>query len=166
MVVLMLIWAWVAPYSFLRFVESIKHKIRLSTLGEHSNDVAAYLRFLQNNLRIITSTGDADTAHNDLLPHIFMKLQNTTIPLFQQKILTWQCNYMENKLKVSPMQLISMADEECQVLKNSNQWVRTIDLSIVAMKALVQGNVHNANNLIRQLHAQFSSIVWPPNQTG
>jgi hypothetical protein len=33
----------------LTFVESIKNKLHLSTLAEHSNDVSNYLNFLQNN---------------------------------------------------------------------------------------------------------------------
>jgi hypothetical protein len=67
----------------LAFVESTKNKIRLSSLAEHKNDVPGYLHFLQKNLRVITSTGDADTLHNDLLPHIFMQLRLATIPVFQ-----------------------------------------------------------------------------------
>jgi hypothetical protein len=69
------------------------------------------------------STGDADTVHSDLIPHIFMQLQNAIIPLFQQKILMWQRNYMESSQKISPMKLVSMADEECQKLKHSSQLV-------------------------------------------
>jgi len=61
----------------LAFVESVKHKIHVSTLNEHKNDVAAYLQFLQDNLHIMTSTGDEDSLHNDLIPHIFMQLCKT-----------------------------------------------------------------------------------------
>lgn len=146
-------------WNHLAFVESVKHKIRLSTIQEHKNDMQKYLRFLQDNLCIITSTGDADTTHHDLLPHIFTQLRNTTIPLFQQHLLTWQRKYMENTFKVSPLQLVSMADEECQILKHSNQWVETIDPSIVAMKALFQGNMIGANTLIEQLTAHLSTIT-------
>jgi hypothetical protein len=120
-------------------IMSIKHKIHLSTLGLITRMMSVYLRFLQDNLSIITSTGDADNIHNDLLPHIFMQLQLTTIPLFQQRVLTWQPKYMENSLQLLAMTLITMADEECQILKHSNQWVETIDPTIVAMKALLQG---------------------------
>jgi hypothetical protein len=74
----------------LAFVESIKNRIWLATLSDHKNDVAGYLHFLHNNLRIITSTGSDAKAHNDLLPHIFMQLRFTTIPIFQQKVLEWQ----------------------------------------------------------------------------
>jgi hypothetical protein len=150
----------------LAFIESIKHKIHLSTLQDHGNDMPKYLRFLQDNLRIITSTGEADTSHNNLIPHIFMQLWNTTIPLFQQCILTWQRKYMENSLNVSPMKLVSMADEECQILKHFNQWVETIDLSIVAMKALVQGNMNGAHSLLEQLSAHLSSLTKDDKPTG
>jgi hypothetical protein len=93
------------------FVESIKNRIRLSTLAEHKNDVQAYLRFLLKNLRVINSTGDEESAHNDLLPHIFMQLRSTTIPTFQQKVLKWQRSYMENTLHTSPSKLVRLADE-------------------------------------------------------
>jgi hypothetical protein len=140
----------------LAFIESIKHKIRLSTLNEHKNDVPAYLRFLQDNLCIISSTGGANMVHSDLIPHIFMQLRNTTIPLFQQKILMWQQNYMESSLKVSPMKLVSLANEECQILKHSNQWVETIDPKIVVMKGLVQENVQAATAFLEQLSAHLT----------
>jgi hypothetical protein len=52
-----------------------------------------------------------------------------------------------------------MLDEECQILRHSNQWVETIDPSIVAMKALVQGNIHGAHALLEQLSAHLSSIA-------
>jgi len=143
----------------LAFVESIKNKIRLRILSEHNNDVASYLRFPQDNLRIITSTGDAPTTHNDLLPHIFMQLRNTTIPLFQQKVLQWQRSYMENTLIISPTSLITMADEESQILRHSNQWVETIDPSVVAMKALFQGNLTGTQTLFQQIQANLAKIA-------
>jgi hypothetical protein len=46
----------------LAFVESIKNKIRMATLGEFKNNVQEFHRFLQDNLRLITSTGDDTTA--------------------------------------------------------------------------------------------------------
>jgi hypothetical protein len=72
---------------------------------------------------------------------------------------------MENSLKVSPMKLVSMADEECQILKHSNQWVETIDPSIVAMNALVQGNMNGAHSLLEQLSAHLSSLTKDYNPT-
>jgi hypothetical protein len=143
----------------LAFVKSIKHKICISTLNGHKNDVPAYLRFLQDNLCIIMSTGDTDIMHNDLIPHIFMQLRLTTIPLFQQRVLTWQRKYMENTLSLSPMTLITMADEECQILRHSNQWVETIDPSIVAMKAALQGSVADTKALYEHLTAHLTKLV-------
>jgi len=125
--------------NYLAFVESIKHKIHISTLTEYKNDVPTNLQFLQDNIRIITSTGDADTVHSDLLPHMVMQLCNTTIPLFQQKVLTWQRQYMENTLQLLLMKFITIANEDCQILKHSNQWVETIDPLVMAMQVMVQG---------------------------
>jgi hypothetical protein len=56
------------------FVESIKNNICLTTLQEHKDNVSLFLRSIQDNLRLISSTGDEDSSHNDLLPHIFLQL--------------------------------------------------------------------------------------------
>jgi len=66
----------------LAFVESVKTKIQSSTLQQHNNDVPVYLRFLNDNIKLIASTGANDTTHNDLIPHILNQLRSTTIPLF------------------------------------------------------------------------------------
>jgi hypothetical protein len=110
----------------LAFVESIKTKIRLASLPEFMDDIEAYLRFLQDNLRLITSTGAADSDHDDLVPHILLQLRSTKIPIFQHTILKRHRQYRENKLNLTPSTLVTMADEESQVLKHSHQWVETI----------------------------------------
>jgi len=71
----------------LAFVESIKTKIRASGLTEFNNDIPKYLRFLNSNLKLISSTGPNEKEHNDLIPHILNQLRGTTIPVFQQSIL-------------------------------------------------------------------------------
>jgi len=134
----------------LAFVELVKTKIRMSSLAEFKNDVPAYLRFLNNNLRVITSTGDAEDAHNDLIPHLFLQLRHTTIPMFQQAVLRWQRKYMENSLKLNPITLVTLADEECQVLKHSSQWVETIDPSVTAMQALFQTTTQGTTKIFEQ----------------
>jgi hypothetical protein len=74
------------------------------------------------------------TIHTDLVPHILIQLRTTTIPVFQQLVLTRQREYMENKLKFNPSSLATLADQECQVLKHANQWLEMIDLSVAAMQ--------------------------------
>jgi hypothetical protein len=143
----------------LAFVESIKNKIRLATLGEFKNNVQEFLRFLQDNLRLITSTGEDTTAHTDLVPHILLQLRTTTIPVFQQSVLTWQREYMENKLKLSPSSLVTLADQECQVLKHANQWVETIDPSVAAMQALLQTNKEGSAQIFKRLAANFTELA-------
>jgi len=105
----------------LAFVESIKTKIRSSTLLEHNNDIPKYLHFLSTNLKLISSTGADDNAHNDLIPHLLQQLCTTTIPLFQQTVLTWQRNYFESTLPLTPQELVSKADQECQILTHAGQ---------------------------------------------
>jgi hypothetical protein len=99
---------------------------------------------------VITSTGDAEDAHNDLIPHIFLQLRHTTIPMFQQAVLRWQRKYMENSLKLNPSTLVTLADEECQVLKHSSQWVETIDPSVTAMQALFQTTTQGTTKIFEQ----------------
>lgn len=71
----------------LAFIESIKNKIRLTTLAEYENDVPKFFRFLHDNLKLISSTGTSADAHNDLLPHLLLQLRSTNIPMFQQAVL-------------------------------------------------------------------------------
>lgn len=64
---------------------------------------------------------------------------------------------MENKLSLTPSQLVTMADEESQILCQSNQWVETIDPSIFAMQALLQGTNTANTQLLKTLTVHFSS---------
>jgi hypothetical protein len=138
------------------FVESIKNKIRISTLQEFQNDVAAYLRLLKSNLKLISSTGDNDDEHNDLLPHLLLQLRGTTIPLFQQAVLKWQRDFFESTLKLTPQQLVTKADQEQQILLHAGQWVETIDPSVSAMRASLQATKQQSGDLLQALFANFS----------
>ena len=137
------------------FVESIKNTIRLTTLHEHKDDVSLFLRSIQDNLRLISSTGDEDSSHNDLLPHIFLQLRATKIPIFQQEVLRWHRQYMEGKMKTTPLKLVQMADEECQILRHSHQWVETIDPSVTALQASLEDRSKQSQNILRQLTAHL-----------
>jgi len=136
----------------LAFVESIKTKIRESTLVEFNNDVPKYLRFLTSNIKLITATGAEDADHNDLIPHLLQQLCSTNIP-FQQTILQWQREYFENKLKLTPPLLLTKADQECQILMHTGQWVETIDPTITAMKATLQATNEKSGELLK--------LLWP-----
>jgi hypothetical protein len=142
----------------LAFVESVKNKIRLSSLTEFKDDIETYLRFLQDNLCLITSTGTADTDHNDLIPHILLQLRTTKIPIFQHTVLKWHRQYSESKLKLAPSVLVTVADEECQVLKHANQWVETINPSVVAMKAMLQTHQSGAVDVFKTIAAHFTEM--------
>jgi hypothetical protein len=143
----------------LAFVESIKNKIRTSTLSSFKNDVQEFLRFLSDNLKLIVSTGVPDQHHNDLIPHIFQQLRATTIPVFQQSILQWERDYYNNNLSITATSLVRKADTECQVLKHTNQWVETIDPSITAMQAFLQSNKTNSAQVFQSIAANFSEIA-------
>jgi hypothetical protein len=143
----------------LAFVETIKNKIRLATLAEFKNDVQAYLHFLTDNLKLISSTEATDTEHKDLLLHLFLQLRTTTIPVFQQSVLKWQRDFLENTLSLTPSTLVSKADQECQMLTHTGQWVETIDPSVVAMQAMFHQSKAKTGDVFTNLAANFSQIT-------
>ena len=65
---------------------------------------------------------------------------------------------MESKLKLTPSVLVTMAEEECQVLKHANQWVETIDPSVVAMKAMLQTHQSGAVDVFKTIAAHFTEM--------
>ncbi len=144
----------------LAFVESIKTKIRSSTLLEHNNDVPKYLRFLSTNLKLISSTGADDNAHNDLVPHLLQQLRTTTIPLFQQTVLNWQRNYFESTLTFTPQELVGKADQECQILTHAGQWVETIDPSVSALQASIREDKTQSGELLQTLAANLTQVTY------
>jgi hypothetical protein len=111
---------------------------------------------LQNNLHLITSTEVAETAHNDLIPHILLQHRITTIPSFLKSVLKWQPNYMENELTITSSSLVNMADEECQVLMQSSQWVEIVDPSITTTQAMFQSSKEGSAKFFYTLAANFS----------
>jgi hypothetical protein len=80
------------------------------------------------------------------------------IPIFQQYILKRHREYMENKMQLTPTSLVTMADEESQVLKHSNQWVEMIDPSVLAMQAMVQMHHSGSADVFWTLAAHFSGM--------
>lgn len=69
---------------------------------------------------------------------------------------------MENSLKLSPTLLITMADNECQILKHSNQWVETIDPSVVAMQANLHNKKTDTTSLLETVVANLTKLTTPP----
>jgi hypothetical protein len=137
------------------FVESIKNKIRLTTIQEYKDDAPNFLRALQDDLGLISSMGNIDAENNDLIPHILLQLQCTKIPLFQQAILHWHRQYMEGKLQLTPLKLIQMADEESQILKHSQQWVEKIGPSITALQAQLEEKSQTSLDVIKHITAHL-----------
>jgi len=128
-------------------------------MADFNQDVSKYLRFLSDNLRLISSTGAEANAHNDLVPHILQQLRATTIPLFQQAILRWQRAYFESTLSLTPQSLVLKADQERQILIHAGQWVETIDPSITAMQASLQAAKLQSGELLQSLAANFSQLA-------
>ncbi len=51
-----------------------------------------------------------------------------------------------------------MANQECQVLKHANQWVETIDPSIVTMQALFQTSKEGSANFFKALALMLENL--------
>jgi hypothetical protein len=149
----------------LAFVESIKNKIWQASLQEYGNDVPKYLRFLTENLRLISSTGASEAAHNDLIPHLLLQLRGTSIPMFQQTILKWQREFFKGSLSLTPTKLISDADQECRILQHAGQWVETIDPSVMAMQAQLYSTKTKSGALFQSIAANLSSITHKQRET-
>jgi hypothetical protein len=63
---------------------------------------------------------------------------------------------MENTLTLTPSTLVSMANEEYQVLKHSSQWVETIAPLVAAMQAMIQSNKKESTKFFQTLAANFT----------
>ena len=65
---------------------------------------------------------------------------------------------MESSLKLTPIKLVSLANQECQVLKHSGQWVETINPSIVAMQAMLHSTTQGTAKVFKQLTVNLSKL--------
>jgi hypothetical protein len=97
--------------------------------------------------------------HNHLTFIKTIKNKNSTIPVFQQSVLKWQRDYLENQLPLTPSSLALKANQECQILTHAGQWVETIDPSIIAMLALLHHNKTKTGEIFQNLAANFSQIT-------
>jgi hypothetical protein len=141
----------------LAFLESLKTKVWSSTLAGFQYDVPKY-RFLGDNMKLISSTGGDDNAHNDLIPHMLLQLRTTNIPLFQQSALKWQRDYFEASLNLAAQALITKADQECQILQHAGQWIETIDPAVTALQATLQANAQKSGEILQTLVANLAKV--------
>jgi len=63
---------------------------------------------------------------------------------------------MESSLKLTTIKLVSLANQECQVLKHSGQWVSTP--SIVAMQAMLHSTTLGTAKVFEQLTVNLSKL--------
>jgi hypothetical protein len=68
------------------FIESIKRKIRESTLSQFNEDVPKYILHIKDNLRLITTSDNSLPNHTDLLIYLFAQLQLCKVPLFKEAV--------------------------------------------------------------------------------
>jgi hypothetical protein len=71
------------------FVESIKRRIRESTLSQLGTDAPKYIQHIKDNIHLITTSGDTTTSHTDLLVYLFAQLQLCKVPLFKEAVDSW-----------------------------------------------------------------------------
>jgi hypothetical protein len=67
---------------------------------------------------------------------------------------------------MSPSKLVRLADEECQILKHSLQWVETIDPSVLGLQALFQSTNQGNSSLFETLAANLSSLTKMQQHSG
>jgi hypothetical protein len=77
------------------FVETMKCKIRDSTLLQFCNDVSKYITHIKDNLCLITSSDNGTIEHIDLLTYLFQQLKLCNITLFKEAIDAWHIKYLE-----------------------------------------------------------------------
>jgi hypothetical protein len=88
------------------FVESVKQKIRLSTLLQVGNNVCKYIFHIKDNLCLITVNDSSPTNHNDLLIHVFTQLTSSSISSFATKMKELYVHYLDaNRLTQKAQQL-------------------------------------------------------------
>jgi hypothetical protein len=103
------------------FMESIKCRVRESTLSQFGNDVPKYILYIKDNLRLITTSGTDATPHNDLLVYLFAQLQLCKVPLFKEAIDAWHIAYLAAKLpNITPDKFLKMVDDKIQILKHAD----------------------------------------------
>jgi hypothetical protein len=147
------------------FFETIKGKIRESTLTSFNDDVSKYIMHVQDNLTLITASDDKyATEHNDLLIHLFNQLKQSPVPLFREAIDKWHIKYLEAKMHdLTPIGLLKMADDKIQVLHHAGKWKIVEDPAIMALKLELQQQKQHSEKLVQHLVAHVSRLS---NRTG
>jgi hypothetical protein len=117
------------------FVESIKRRVRESTLSQFGDDIPKDILHIKDSLCLITTSDMNTTTHNDLLVYLFDQLQLYKVPLFKEAIDAWHIVYLEAKLPgINPEALLKMAEYKIQVLKHADQWKASDNTEIMALK--------------------------------
>jgi hypothetical protein len=141
------------------FVESIKRKIRDSTISQFGDDVPKYILHLKDNLRLITSSDNSNTQHNDLITYLFHQLQQCNVPLFKEAIDKWHIEYLEAKLPgLTPEKFLKMVDDKIQILKHADQWKESEHTEIMALKLELQKQKQESDALVKNLVAHVGRL--------
>jgi hypothetical protein len=112
------------------FIESIKKRVRESTLLQFGDDVPKYILHIKDSLRLITTSNMNTTTHNDLLVYLFAQLQLCKVPLFKEAIDAWHIAYLEAKPPgINPESLLKMWHRPTSWLTDQTQdWTKTRNL--------------------------------------
>jgi hypothetical protein len=146
------------------FIESIKCRVRESTLSQFRDDVPKYILYIKDNLRLITTSDTGATPHNDLLVYLFAQLQLCKVPLFKEAIDAWHIAYLEAKLPtITPDMFLKMVDDKIQILKHADQWKESENPEIMALKLELQKQKQESDIIMKNLVAhvsRFANINW------
>jgi hypothetical protein len=141
------------------FTETIKQKIRATTIQHFNNDIPKYIIQLKDNLRLITTSTEEDQTHNDLITYIFQQLSECNITLFKEAVQKLYVEYLEAKHPdLTPMKLLKWADDKVQILRHANQWNDQHSSSVMALKVELERQQQGTKALVQQLVAHIGKI--------
>ncbi len=141
------------------FNETIKQRIRDSTLVQFDNDVLKYIISVRDNLRLITTSSKQDN-HNDLLIYIFRELTTCSIEPFKQAVQRWHVEYLEAKTPdLTPTTLLEQADTKVQILQHAGQWTKSLNPEVMALQLELQAQREQSAFLVKQLTAHVTRLV-------
>jgi hypothetical protein len=141
-------------------MKTIKAKVCNMNLSDYES-IDKYLIGIKDNLSLITSSDKTDlTKHNDLIIYIFTHLKQCKVTPFYQYISRLHIQYLEASLPdLTPTKLLQLAEDKIQVLRHADQWTKSEDLAIMALKARLTQQKHDSDLTIQCLVAHVGRLA-------
>lgn len=142
------------------FIETIKSKIRDTKLSHVGEDVCKYITIIRDNLRLITSTDDSASEHNDLIVHILTQLCLSPIKPFKEAMQQLHVDYLEVKLpNLTPSKLLKHTDDKAQILQHAGQWIDNKTPAVMALKLALETQKSENDKLVKHIVAHVGKLI-------